>query len=480
MQKKRQLLVCGVGITEQTIFTKIQQSDLVLARSELCASYLVDHQIQKFKIFRPELLNGTPIENSVSVWLEKNLSDLDPLASIAYITPFSPMLCDRVVKALLDCWGDEDSVQFYPGVDLTASLIQKTSPGFSSQILSIDGLSLWGTQRPLFSADGGVLIFDPLVYEDPLLLKKLLSILYPLDHPLFQLGSENPPSFFWEQTTLEKLGESSANSSAYFIPPLAQDLTLESFQEVIARLRAPDGCPWDQKQTHLSLRTYLLEETYEALETLDKNDPLGLCEELGDLLLQIVLHAQIAEEKGEFTMAEVLSGINRKIVYRHPHVFKDWIVKGEQDVIQNWESLKNLERKAKESANKKGMLDGVPLSFPALAQAQAIQDRAARVGFDWPDIAPVLEKVFEELDEVRTAENEEERAKELGDLLFAMVNLIRWHKVDAESTLRMTSLKFRKRFAYIEEKARNSQKELSQMTLEEMDRFWEEAKEFDD
>ncbi len=246
-------------------------------------------------------------------------------------------------------------------------------------------------------------------------------------------------------------------------------------------MRAPeDGCPWDKKQTHSSLRTYLLEETYEALDALDKNDIAGLKEELGDILLQILLHAQIAAEAGEFTMADVITSINRKIVYRHPHVFKDWVVDGEKDVIQNWESLKGQERLKNGDENKKGMLDGVPNSFPALAQAQAIQDRAARVGFDWPDIAPVMDKVLEELEEVRSAPTDEERAKELGDLLFAIVNLIRWYKVDSESALRLTNLKFRKRFAYIEEQARRSGKEMQKMTLAEMDEFWEQAKEFDD
>jgi tetrapyrrole methylase family protein/MazG family protein len=202
----------------------------------------------------------------------------------------------------------------------------------------------------------------------------------------------------------------------------------------------------------------------------------GLKEELGDLLLQILLHAQIAVESGEFSMADVIEGINRKIVYRHPHVFGDVQVADANGVVQNWEKLKQQERTENGTEETKGLLDGIPVSFPALAQAQSIQDRAARVGFDWKEIEPVMDKVMEEYREVQEAPNAEERAKELGDLLFAVVNLVRWYKVDAESALRETNLKFRKRFAYIEKKSRETGKPMQEMTLDEMDVFWNEAK----
>jgi len=241
-----------------------------------------------------------------------------------------------------------------------------------------------------------------------------------------------------------------------------------------------EKCPWDKKQTHTSLRPYLLEETYEALDALDRSDWNALKEELGDLLLQIALHAQIAYESKEFCMADVLSGINQKIVFRHPHVFKDWKVDGETQVVQNWEALKVQEREGNGNGKESGLLDGVPSSYPALAQAQAIQERAARVGFDWKEIAPVLEKVQEELEEIRTARNDKERADEFGYLLFALVNLIRWNKIDAESVLRQTNRKIRKRFAFLESSAREEGRQLNTMTLEEMDVLWEKAKQFDD
>jgi tetrapyrrole methylase family protein/MazG family protein len=307
-----------------------------------------------------------------------------------------------------------------------------------------------------------------------------LRTVFPASHPVHILYEKPTGRLDWNNATLHDLIDISTPIAALYLPKLSPDSSMEGFQDIIAHLRAPDGCPWDKKQTHDSLRTYLLEETYETLEVLDKHDMKGLQEELGDLLLQIALHAQIASEKNEFNLTDVIQGIHRKIVYRHPHVFSDWKVEGEEGVVQNWEALKIQERKGEEEIQSKGMLDGIPSTFPALAQAQAIQDRAARVGFDWPEIAPVIAKVLEELEEVRTAPDDNSRAKELGDLLFAVVNLVRWHKVDAESALRLNNLKFKKRFAYIEKKASENNKDLPTMSLSEMDAFWEESKEFDD
>jgi tetrapyrrole methylase family protein/MazG family protein len=211
---------------------------------------------------------------------------------------------------------------------------------------------------------------------------------------------------------------------------------------------------WDRKQTHGSLRPYLLEETYEALTALDAEDPGKMAEELGDLLLQIVLHAQIGSETGTFRMTDILRGIHDKIIRRHPHVFGDVVVHDEGGVLVNWERLKAEER-AVNGEPEKGMLDGVPVALPALTQAQEIQERAARVGFDWRDIEPVRRKILEELGEVDMAGDSVEREIELGDLLFAVVNLVRWHGVDDESALRETNQRFRNRFSYIEKRSAN-------------------------
>ncbi len=263
--------------------------------------------------------------------------------------------------------------------------------------------------------------------------------------------------------------------NAIFLPPLDAGTSLSSFQEIIAHLRAPNGCPWDKKQTHKSLRPHLLEETYETLDAIDFCDYEGMTEEFGDLLLQIVLHAQIATENDNFKMSEIIKGIYNKIVRRHPHVFGEQDVDGVDEVLSNWEALKEKERKDK-GQSEKGILDGVPLSFPALNQSQEYQDRAARVGFDWPVIEGVLDKLVEEIEEIRQATNEEELASEIGDLFFVMVNFARWQGVDAESALRGANMRFKRRFGYIEQCARDGEFSMPSMTLDEMEACWDEAK----
>jgi len=275
---------------------------------------------------------------------------------------------------------------------------------------------------------------------------------------------------------LDALSEYSVSTCLY-LPPLGEGTSLESFAEIVAHLRAPDGCPWDQKQTHMTLRTHLLEESYEALSAMDENDPAGMCEEFGDLLLQIVLNAQIATETREFSLPLVLKGIYDKIVRRHPHVFGDVKVDSVDGVLQNWEKLKEKEREENGKTDQiKGLLDGVPSALPALTQALEYQDRAARIGFDWPEVEGVLDKVREEIEEIKQAQNLEEVTSELGDLFFVLVNLARWRKVDAESALRGTNLKFKKRFNHVEKGAKKQGRNLSDMTLEEMDALWNEAK----
>lgn len=346
----------------------------------------------------------------------------------------------------------------------------------------VDAFELVSLHHPNFPPDMPALITQIYDTFSASSVKLTLDAVYPDDHPVTLVHAAGTAAQVVEECRLYEIDRSEHLGllTALYVPPLAADTSLEAFQEVVARLRAPDGCPWDKEQTHTSLRKYLLEETYEALEALDGGDPEELREELGDLMLQILLHAQIGAEEGEFTMAEILQGINRKIVRRHPHVFGDVQVAGVDGVLLNWQKLKDKERSENSVTESKGMLDGVPLILPALSQGQEIQERAARIGFDWPDIEPVYAKVFEELAEVQAAETDEERAAELGDLLFAVVNVARWYKVDAESALRSTNQKFRSRFAHIEKRAREAGRELGSLTLAEMDVWWEEAKNLPD
>lgn len=358
----------------------------------------------------------------------------------------------------------------------TASLAQQFPGSFDAGIQLIPAHSL--EEKYFLPVTSGLPVLidckgDSISYTK---LQTLIESCYPADMKIFALPEQQYEKQGWISVEISQLATSQKDLQALFIPVNPNHASLEEFMEVIARLRAPNGCPWDRKQTHASLRQYLLEETYEALEALDGEDLLGLKEELGDLLLQIALHAQIASENGTFTIADVLSSINSKIVSRHPHVFSDVKVRDERDVVQNWEKLKEIERAENGREENKGLLDGIPLILPSLSQAEIIQERAARVGFDWPEIAPVVDKVMEEMKEVEEASTDIERAEELGDLLFAVVNLVRWYKVDAESALRQTNLKFRRRFSYLEERSKADGKELQKMTLKEMDALWDEAK----
>jgi tetrapyrrole methylase family protein/MazG family protein len=255
--------------------------------------------------------------------------------------------------------------------------------------------------------------------------------------------------------------------------------------QLMARLRAPDGCPWDRKQTHDSLKPYLIEETYEVLEAIDRQDVESLREELGDLALQILFHAQIGTEAGTFTIDEVLQRLAAKLVRRHPHVFARSDGSGQpgspEEVVTRWEEIKRHERQlAGTPEEPDSVLNGVPKTLPALLRAYQVQARASRVGFDWPHSRQgrekVIEKIEEEVRELREALGQARVESEFGDLLFALVNLGRFIKVNPEEALRQATNRFAERFQYIERAAARRGRRLDDMSLDEMDALWEEAK----
>ena len=255
--------------------------------------------------------------------------------------------------------------------------------------------------------------------------------------------------------------------------------SLAELVEVMARLRAPDGCPWDREQTHASLKPYLLEEAYEALEAIDASDDDELCSELGDVLLQVVFHAQIAAEEGRVSIEEGGRAIVDKLVRRHPHVFADATVDGADQVLKNWEQIKKEERR-EQGADAPSLLDGIPPQLPALMRAQRIQARAAKQGFDWDRIDGPLDKVEEEFAELRQACQQGDAAAvedEFGDLLFAMVNTSRFLNVDSEQALRAAVGKFERRCRALEAKVAANGRELSDLSLAALDAIWDEVKE---
>ena len=317
--------------------------------------------------------------------------------------------------------------------------------------------------------------------RDPLV---LLARLYPADHAVGRFGAA-------DGTTVAALTEGDLAMPLY-LPPAAPDAAVASpwaMPWISDRLRRPDGCPWDREQTHESLRNHLLEEAYEVYDALGEQATPALAEELGDLMLQVVLHAQLAAEEGVFDLTDVNAAIATKIVRRHPHVFGDAEARTASDVNRQWERIKADERAGAAAAadgadradgaaapTPKGALDGVSRSLPALAASQEMQERAANIGYDWPDIDGVIDKVTEEAREIAEATSHADRAEEFGDLLFVLVSVGRKLDIEAEAALRAANDKFRRRFATVERLAAGRGVALRELSFEELDTLWDAAK----
>lgn len=399
------------------------------------------------------------------------------IGDVTFAVPGSPFIGEPIVKKLMEEVSKEKvSVRVIDGMSFIEPVSSALGLDLNPRVVIVDAAELAALEMPFFPPTLPALITNMQDGVDATELKLTLMNNYPDDYPVKFIHNAGLPDEMVEGLPLYELDQSVHRGlmSTLYIPARETGRGFEDFQQVIARLRAPGGCPWDREQTHLSLRPYLLQEGYEVLEALDEEDPEHLKEELGDLLLQIVLHAQIATENSDFNMSDVLAGISRKLIRRHPHVFAGLEVDSVDNVLSNWEQIKAEERKRK-GEERKSMLDGIPIALPALTQADQIQRRAKRVGFDWPTIEPVIAKIHEELKELE-ASNDAERQSEAGDVLFAVVNLIRWLDVDPEMALRETNSRFRKRFAYLETSAAEHGHHLEQLSFEELDALWEQAK----
>ncbi len=398
-------------------------------------------------------------------------------SGVIYAVPGHPLVGEATVTRILALAGPAQVPVRIVGAP---SFIEPTLVALRLDALAglqmADALDLAARHHPPLNPDVPAIIGQLYDREVASGVKLTLMNQYPDEHPVTLIRSAGMPEERVEVLPLYELDRHDCDHlTTLYVPPLPQPGGLETFQDTIARLRAPDGCPWDREQTHQTLRRNLLEETYEALHALDADDREALCEELGDLLLQIVLHSQMAVEAGEFSMAQVIARIDAKIKRRHPHVFGNVHVTGAQEVIANWEAIKHGERQAKAS-HAASALSGVPLDLPALAQAEAYGQRAARLGFDWPDVEGVLDKVNEELCELRQAAGPEMRTAEFGDLLFTLVNVARWLDIDPEAALRQANARFARRFRAIEEQAQAQGRRLSEMNLTEMEQLWQTAK----
>lgn len=397
--------------------------------------------------------------------------------NVVYAVPGSPLVAERTVVLLREKVRETDGpeLKILPGMSFVEVMYSRLGIDPIDGLTIVDAMDL--SRLPGEWPTGLVVtqIYDKITASEA---KLSLMEQLPDDYEVVyvhNLGLADEAVRSIPLYELDRQPDTDHLTSLY-VPPLKKPVSfkLNPLTDVIKTLRSPGGCPWDIVQTHESLRRNLIEECYEVIEAIEAKDSRGLCEELGDLLTQIVFHARMAEEKGFFNMQDVVDGITEKLVRRHPHVFGDISVADAAEVMVNWEAIKKKEKPERKSA-----IDGIPIQLPALIYAEKVQRKAAKVGFDWDEIAPVWDKCAEEFAELReaAAERDADRMEdEFGDLVFAIVNLARFLKVDPEMALRRANKKFSRRFKEVEKKVMDSGKDWSEYDLPQLDKFWEEVK----
>ncbi len=399
---------------------------------------------------------------------------------VVYAVPGDPMMGEAAVMRLMArCPETNIPLEIIHGVSFIEPMLRQVGIDGMNGLQVYDALDIAIQHHPQINPAMPAFVaqvYNRMVASD---VKLTLMNQYPDDFTVMLVhgaGTENP---FIETLPLYEIDRSRSinHLTSLYVPSLGQYTSFESFQETIAHLRAPEGCPWDKEQTHASLRSYLIEEAYEVLEAIDNNDPEALMGELGDLLLQVVLHTQIAIDDGEFKMSDVLEYVNRKMIRRHPHIWGDVDVQNNaQEVLKNWDDIKRAER-ADKGQEETSLLDKVPKALPSLMVAYEYAKQAAKVGFDWRDVSGVEDKVREELNEILEATDNSHKIQEIADLVFVLVNWLRWlGEKDPESLIREANAKFYRRFRYVEEGAKAQGLSLKDMTLEAMDALWDESK----
>ncbi len=419
-------------------------------------------------------LAGEAARRVVEAWKK------EPRAILAL--PGKPGRSSGLLQALRKTFVQENgfSIELFPGEEIRGEVLdhlEADMPGgdFSKGVTLVDGYQLDQVKNAL----PGTLVITGIHGRSMLPgIQEGLLRWYPSDHPVtFMQYDEKGNLSRVHASPLASIARADHVKGWVILHlPSPRRYSLGDMIAMMRQLRAPDGCPWDRQQDHQSLKPYLLEEAYEVLDAIEGGDPAELCEELGDLLLQVVFHSCLAREQGDFDLFDVIDGITRKIYRRHPHVFSDQKAETARQVSLNWQEIKQEEKRAKKKASGRFVM---PDAFPALMKAQKVQKRAADVGFDWPDISGAFDKVQEEIEELKSAYsrgNLEHVKEEMGDLFFALVNIARFMGVDSELVLHHTVEKFKRRFQYIEEQVQHRGGDYSCFTLEELDHWWDEAK----
>ncbi|MFC0559592.1 nucleoside triphosphate pyrophosphohydrolase [Halalkalibacter alkalisediminis] len=402
---------------------------------------------------------------------------------VTYAVPGHPFVAERTIQLLVEAsQRDEVEVTFLGGQSFLDAMYTalRIDPIEGCQI--VDGTAFNRDEIELNHHLIIVQVYDAMIASE---VKLTLMERLPDDYEVTIATAVGSKEEQLTKVPLYELDHATTlnNLTAVYVPPVREDKLLygefDKLREVIAVLRGPNGCPWDQKQTHDSLKKYFIEEVYEVLEAIDEEDDEHLIEELGDVLLQIMLHAQIGEDNGYFSIRDVIHAITEKMIRRHPHVFGEVTVNDADEVVSNWDEIKKQE---KGHTEEESILASIPKGLPALIEATKLQKQAAKVGFDWDDVAPMWMKMQEELAEFLVevkAGNQPNMQKELGDVLFVIVNLARFYKIDAEEALLSTNRKFHRRFRYIEEAVKNEGNVITELSLEELDQKWEAAKRFE-
>lgn len=486
MSHRISIIGLGAGELDQMpvgIYKLLKRTDLVYART-------LDHPVLK------ELIEeGLSVESFDKVYekhdrfeevyeeIAQTLLQRAEQENIVYAVPGHPLIAEKTVQLLLE-EGDkaesEIQVEIIGGQSFLDAMFTavKVDPVEGFQFL--DGTDLHKrdlniTQHMIISQ-----VYDAFIASD---VKLTLMEKYPDEHEVYLVTGAGMSTEKVERLALYELDRAMqlSNLTSVYVPPLQkEEQQYQEFwklREIIDILRSPEGCPWDREQTHESLRRYLIEEAYELVEAINNEDIDGIIDELGDVLLQVMLHARIGEDEGYFSIDDVIQNLARKMIRRHPHVFGDETAKTAEDVVETWQRVKGKEKSQVAST----VLEGINPALPNLMQAWEIQKKAAKAGFDWDDVKPAWEKVLEELEEFMNEwqkENPEpsEMEAEFGDILFALVNVARFLDIRPEEALYRTNQKFRHRFQFVEDKVRESGKGWANFTLEELDEYWELAK----
>ncbi|HNS49573.1 MAG TPA: nucleoside triphosphate pyrophosphohydrolase [Anaerolineae bacterium] len=402
---------------------------------------------------------------------------------VVYAVPGHPLIGETSVQHILQLARQEGTaVHLVHGLSFVEPVLSQLGLDGLEGLQLADATDLASRQHPPLDPDRPALVGQ--LYSQRLAgdVKLTLMNAYPDEHSVRIIQAAGMPDAAVQSVPLYELdrqGVIADHLTTLYVPPLGHAAGLPSLQQTVAQLRAPGGCPWDQEQTHETLRPHLLEECYEVMEALDAGEPAELCEELGDLLMQIAMHVQIATEHGEFHFADVIGQIDAKLRRRHPHVFGDAKVRDTSDVLRNWDAIKREEAhgRAGDSQVPESLLAKVPATLPALARAQALSVRAARAGFEWPDLVGVLDKLAEEVGELAEARDHDAAEAELGDVLFTVVNVARWLGLEAETALRGACTRFAARYAHMERQARQRGVNLADLPMAEQEALWQCAKE---